>query len=390
MLTARRRSGLRLPLLVTIVAAAVSATPVAAAGVDPARVRVSQVDLGPVEAVGPVNNRGQVIVTNGGGRTYLRTGAAVEPLEYRGRPIRVTALNDSGVVVGWVSTSERNTSVRWERGKAIELASPRGEDSVNPVAVNARGQVLLQLLHFDVTDLRAWGYLWDNGKLTQIGPSTGAFTGVTALNDRGEVAGASQTMDGATEGPPKGFRWDRARGFTPVGALPGADNSIPFAIDNAGQVAGRSSLPDGSDRGFRWQGGRLIDIGTLGGRGTDVAQTPKAMNASGAIVGLSATKAPDASYQPFVWAAGRITALGQIAGPSVLGINDRGLVVVSSGAANGVEKGYAWWNGVLAPLPSLGGTTVRPVDFNDGNVIVGTSTTADGATHAVLWSVRTG
>jgi probable HAF family extracellular repeat protein len=49
------------------------------------------------------------------------------------------------------------------------------------------------------------------------------------------------------------------------------------------------------------------------------------------------------------------------------------------------EDGFVWENGVMTDLGTLGGTYSRPSNLNDRGQIVGTSTTASGETHAVLW-----
>ncbi len=349
------------------------------------RVPVGVVDLGPAKAVGPVNNRGQVVVTANDDRTYLRTGSTLQPLEYQGEPINVVAMNDSGVLAGWVAAPGHNLPVRWERGTVTVLANPTAaEDFVVPVAVNARGQILLQFLHFDVTDLRAWGYLWDNGRSTQIGPST-TFTGVTDLNDLGQVIGGTQGPDGGAQG----FRWDRARGEVPVVPPAGIGNGRPVALDNAGQVAGYGDTPGGRYGGFRWSGGPSTDLGTLGGQNTQPVDTIRAMNAAGTIVGTSESASGSSSV--FEWTAGRMSALPVPAGLGVsLGINDQGLIALASGQSGGIESAAVWWAGVVTALPSLGGTTVRTSDFTNSNVIVGTSTTAGGTTHGVIWTVGAG
>ena len=50
-----------------------------------------------------------------------------------------------------------------------------------------------------------------------------------------------------------------------LGTLPGGNFSQPFVITNNGAVSGSSNLPDNSQHAVLWYGGRMKDLGTLGG-----------------------------------------------------------------------------------------------------------------------------
>ena len=89
-------------------------------------------------------------------------------------------------------------------------------------------------------------------------------------------------------------------------------------------------------RGFGWDGGKIFDLGSLGGTST----FPSSMNNSGEIVGTSATSAvqgPSGAppQAPFVWRKGKMQNLGSLGGQHGVGnaINERGEVVGASSLA---------------------------------------------------------
>lgn len=49
-----------------------------------------------------------------------------------------------------------------------------------------------------------------------------------------------------------------------------------------------------------------------------------------------------------------------------------------------------WKDGTLTQLPDLGGGVSHAAAINDRDQIVGESTTKNGKTHAVLWTLKLG
>src|SRR5436189_4442945 len=89
--------------------------------------------------------------------------------------------------------------------------------------------------------------------------------------------------EGATPGRrPESIRPIRRR--TDLGTL-GGSLAIPSAINQRGQVVGRSSTPDGRNHAFLWQDGVMTDLGTLGG----LASNAVGINQQSQIAGVSNT-----------------------------------------------------------------------------------------------------
>jgi probable HAF family extracellular repeat protein len=84
-----------------------------------------------------------------------------------------------------------------------------------------------------------------------------------AVNDRGEVAGGSQSLDGT----PHAFLWTKSTGMQDLGTLAGDFLSAApccHTINNKGQIVGFSVPgPLGSGRAFLWQNGVMTDLNAL-------------------------------------------------------------------------------------------------------------------------------
>ena len=148
--------------------------------------------------------------------------------------------------------------------------------------------------------------LWQHGTMQDLGTlGDGTESGATSVNDRGQIAGASFTN--SVVNPSTGFPtlapflWEngRMRNLGTLGGLSG----VASLLNNRGQVAGTSDLEgDQTAHPFLWQEGRLRDLGTLGGS----SGAANWMNENGEIVGGSYT-ANDEAFDGFLWRNGVMT-----------------------------------------------------------------------------------
>lgn len=193
-----------------------------------------------------------------------------------------------------------------------------------------------------------------------------------ALNDLGQVVGRSSS--GLED---RGFLWQPSspNGKTgsayDLGALPGGgDRSSATGINSIGQIVGYSLAHTGV-RAFLWQPvlnnsttGSLIDLGDLpGGEDYSVASD---INDLGQVVGTSWT-ADD--RHPFVWnpsvpnaSSGNLLDLGDLVGGrsegGAIGINDSGQIVGHSSATFG-------FRGFLTDVDAFESTRTDLVDLGD-------------------------
>lgn len=159
-----------------------------------------------------------------------------------------------------------------------------------------------------------------------------------------------------------------------LGTLPGGSFSIAYSAPSPdGRVAGFAVLADGSQRAVLWQGGRMTDLGALGGKNS-VASGP---NQRGEVPVIAETAMKDPLGENF---CGFLTAAGKPSGRICQG---------------------AFWNGRgLSTLPTLGGNNAAAFAINNAERLVGAAETGAHdptcprpqrlAFEAVLWAPHAG
>ena len=96
---------------------------------------------------------------------------------------------------------------------------------------------------------------------TDLGALGGDWSEANAINNGGQVAGASETATGETHA----YLWEKGA-MTDLGTL-GGGWSYAYAINDHGQVVGASLAGDGYAHAFLWENGMMQDLGTLSGMG---------------------------------------------------------------------------------------------------------------------------
>jgi probable HAF family extracellular repeat protein len=157
------------------------------------------------------------------------------------------------------------------------------------------------------------------------------------------LTGSVQGADLTSSTPTRNLTYD-------VTDLPsiGGTSSAGSSINNRVWVAGISNLPgDQVQHAALWRGESIVDLGTLGGRNSGVLWPVK--NERGIISGISQTAQPDPLGER--WSCSAFF-------PAATGTGYQCL-------------GFVWEDGVMRPLPTLGGTNGFATGANNKGQIVG-------------------
>ncbi len=188
-----------------------------------------------------------------------------------------------------------------------------------------------QVLDFEAV---TWG---TNGEIQGLPPLSGDTVGFAlGINDRGQVVGSSGTCAntvvtavGLFVGP-HAVLWENGLP-TPLGNLGGKMLGKAAAINNRGEVAGFSDVPDGSVHSFLWT--RDTGMQDLGALGTDFLGDPAGINNNTQVVGGSCVDIGSPICRAFFWEKNVMSDLNDLVADSplylvyALGINDAGEIV---------------------------------------------------------------
>lgn len=210
-----------------------------------------------------------------------------------------------------------------------------------------------------------------------IKPPDGEGTVAYDINAKGQVAAVLENPDGNQ----RGVLIEKGK-LIELGSLGGKHSNVR-AINDKGQIIGSASSKDGRWSAFLFdkQNGMQL-LGTLGG----ASSHGMALNQRGDAVGFSDTA--DEQWHAFLHDGGsKLIDLGTLGGKVsyAAGINDKGQVVGTAALENGYRHAFVYdkVNGMV-DLGTLGGRQSSASAINDSGVIVGASETADRRWHAFV------
>ncbi|WP_225844750.1 hypothetical protein [Streptomyces sp. HPF1205] len=287
-----------------------------------------------------------------GGRTHatLWTGGVPRVLDIGTVYSEATALNNLGQVAvfgydvpsGDTATPSKACLVDGTTVTTIAPPPARQGITFSAVAVNDRGEALMRG-YIPQSPMRL-AYLWRDGTtvadFTDI-DGTWSLMGVAGLNSRGDVVGDYSSQSG----PPttRAFLWSGGTLTTFTGPHNGtasvSDYSIQRALNDLGDVVGFSNSAVGQ-RPFLRSGGTATDLGTLGGTSARAVGVNNARQVAGG------SSLANGSWSAFLWRAGEMIAITPppgYAGTGASAITEQGDVLGWATTVDGTRTDYFRW-----------------------------------------------
>jgi probable HAF family extracellular repeat protein len=333
----------------------------------------------------------------------------------------VMGLNNQGWTEnmdGDVNPPIKSTSTTIASGRAvinmhglnIDLGTLGGKNSwTNYGGINDRGEAVglaeTSVPDPDGEDMCAFGtkltcrpFYWRHGHMMAL-PTLGGNNGqASAINNRGQIVGISETTVPDTGCPPSKpgktispVLWEKGE----VRALPtvaGDPDGFVQGINDRGQAVGSSgTCTNIATHAVLWENDAAFQLPDLGRVGSDAY----AINDHGQIVGY--VSSPDGTtIVAALWQNGGVTSIPTLPGDSAAfatGINNRGQVVGSTFNSMGWSHGFISQDGVMTDLNTLipGDSNlfiIAASNINERGQISGMATVMsgpdEGKIHAIL------
>jgi probable HAF family extracellular repeat protein len=249
---------------------------------------------------------------------------------------QAVGLSNNGVVDPFSPFGVQLRTFLWEEGELRDIGTLGGPDAQpGPGCNNQRPGVIVGSSYTSFTPNETTGiptqdpFLWENGKMKDLGNLGGTVSFGQCANNRGEVIGLSNLPGDTTF---HAFHWRKGK-MKDLGTL-GGDNSEAIWINDSGVIAGSADLPTpGIHDAVRWKDGEILDLGTVNG---EACSRGRAINARGQIVGGSSDC--HNFLHAFVWEEGAgMIDLNSVIPPgsglqltNAFNINDRGEILAKS------------------------------------------------------------
>ena len=204
-------------------------------------------------------------------------------------------------------------------------------------------------------------FLYSNGLMQDLGTLGGTSSNAYAINDKGQVTGRSQLEGNSTW---HGFLYSNEM-LTDIG---GGNWSHSYGINNAGQIVGGAYFTGTTTQSFLYSDGQIqsLEIGNLWSYARDINNNSQIagyyLNTSGLVV------------HSYLYSNGITQDIGTLGGNNTYAnaLNDHGQVVGSSYIkSDNIWHAFLYSDGTMYSLGTLNGTSSYAQDINNLGQVVG-------------------
>jgi probable HAF family extracellular repeat protein len=307
-----------------------------------------------------------------------------------------------------------NKAFEWRDGAVHDLGALYEGGCSNAIEISANGRSVGASEFDAIDPLtgvnEGRAVIWKNDHIRNLGTLGGNQSVANSINSLGQVTGFAlnavadpySMMDAVIFNSSNGtqtraFIWEDGK-MRDIGTLGGPD-AYGFYVNEKGQVAGISyTTGDPSSatgfpevHPFLWDHGRMHDLGSFGGSGIPIATVfVNGLNNRGEVIGGTAT-AGDQTLHPFLWDGTKLIDMAtQGKGGSFFAankINDHGMVAGALALPNQNLEAGIWNKGIVTHLGFLPGDCDSEAwSVSSGGQVGGVSVSCDGLTwRAFLW-----
>jgi probable HAF family extracellular repeat protein len=260
-----------------------------------------------------------------------------------------------------------------DRYKIIRLPTPAGYDSA-ALGLNDNGNVVGYSVQGD--NYQAFLYSQSSGSSIDVGSLGGQTKAACAINGSDQVAGYSQDGNGNLSA----FIYTKDGGIKPVGSLDGGVSSEAFGINNSGQAVGDSQNATDDHRPVLFDNGAVKDLNVCVAQNSNAFRTAYAINDAGQVAGRTDTDQGAVHAFLLESPGGDLKDIGTLGGTNseALAINKSGEVVGDAETSNGTPHAFIYRKGSTRDLGTLPGFDVASYarSINDQGEVVGDSESA--------------
>jgi probable HAF family extracellular repeat protein len=261
-----------------------------------------------------------------------------------------------------------------DRYKIISLPTPASYNS-SALGLNDNGNVVGYNVQGD--NYQAFLYSQSSGSSIDVGSLGGQMNAACAINGSDQVAGYSQDANGNLSA----FIYTKDGGIKALGSLDGGVSGEAFGINNSGQAVGDSQNATDDHRPVLFDNSGVKDLNVTVAQNSNVFRTAYAINDAGQIAGRTDTDQGAVHAFLLGSSGGDLKDIGTLGGANseALAINKSGEVVGDAETAKGAPHAFLYRKGSTRDLGTLPGidTASFARSINDQGAVVGNSESAD-------------